>query len=572
MQSDAPSATEPSESAGEPKGTAASEPAPSEPASATASEAPAAEPLASDAVAEQQPVASGEFRRSEPAPSPLAQNAARAAVWAAALLFLVAVVRYAWIADDAFITIRSVDNLVRGNGLVLNLGERVQSFTSPLGALLCVPFFALTSSPYAALMLPCLLCCLGLALVVARGLRSEPWRAAVVLLAFTASSAFLEFSTSGLENSLAHLLAAAFCIERLGRGPGPTRNAFLLAAGLVLTRLDYACLLAPPLLLAILRDPRASLRLAWPAAAVVSAWFLFATFYFGFPLPNTAYAKLNTTLAAGDKILQGVAYVVDSASRDPIVLVTMGLSAILVLQKGASLAARGVLAGVGLYLAYVVSIGGDYMSGRFFTTCFVVSALVASSLAADLHGNLLPVAAGALLFLGASSFSERRVDGIGSECGISRAGISVERGCYAPDLSLSQNIRRQRWKEHGYVNDTRAMLGRNRERVLDWNFIGMGGYASKRPVHFVERFALSEPLLARITLKPDGGWRPGHFMRPIPEGYMESLRTGENVIKDPCLHALHDKLRLAVHAPLFSGERLAAIWALNTSKSTCPAP
>ncbi|MBK7217390.1 MAG: hypothetical protein IPH95_10125 [Candidatus Promineofilum sp.] len=39
----------------------------------------------------------------------------------------------AWMGDDAFITLRTVDNFVAGRGLVYNVGERVQS--SPPGAL-----------------------------------------------------------------------------------------------------------------------------------------------------------------------------------------------------------------------------------------------------------------------------------------------------------------------------------------------------------------------------------------------------------------------------------------------------
>lgn len=38
----------------------------------------------------------------------------------------------AWILDDAYITFRTVDNLVHGLGLTWNVEERVQAFTHPL--------------------------------------------------------------------------------------------------------------------------------------------------------------------------------------------------------------------------------------------------------------------------------------------------------------------------------------------------------------------------------------------------------------------------------------------------------
>lgn len=38
----------------------------------------------------------------------------------------------AWVAEDAFITFRAVDNLLKGFGPVWNIGERVQVYTHPL--------------------------------------------------------------------------------------------------------------------------------------------------------------------------------------------------------------------------------------------------------------------------------------------------------------------------------------------------------------------------------------------------------------------------------------------------------
>ena len=38
----------------------------------------------------------------------------------------------AWVCDDAFISFRYAQNLVRGNGLVYNLGERVKGYANLL--------------------------------------------------------------------------------------------------------------------------------------------------------------------------------------------------------------------------------------------------------------------------------------------------------------------------------------------------------------------------------------------------------------------------------------------------------
>ena len=46
--------------------------------------------------------------------------------------YAILLVRTAWMCDDAFITLRTVDNFVQGYGLVWNVGERVQVYTHPL--------------------------------------------------------------------------------------------------------------------------------------------------------------------------------------------------------------------------------------------------------------------------------------------------------------------------------------------------------------------------------------------------------------------------------------------------------
>ncbi len=52
------------------------------------------------------------------------------------ILFLVNVKRYNFISDDSFITLRYARNLVQGEGLVFNPGERVEGFTNMLWTLL----------------------------------------------------------------------------------------------------------------------------------------------------------------------------------------------------------------------------------------------------------------------------------------------------------------------------------------------------------------------------------------------------------------------------------------------------
>jgi hypothetical protein len=48
----------------------------------------------------------------------------------------------------------------------------------------------------------------------------------------------------------------------------------------------------------------------------------------------------------------------------------------------------------------------------------------------------------------------------------------------------------------------------------------------------------------------------GHFMRPVPEGYLETVASGENVIRHPALHAYYDAIALVTRGPIFSPKRI----------------
>jgi len=89
----------------------------------------------------------------------------------AALLALLAatVVRTAWVGDDAFITFRTIDNLLHGHGMRWNVAERVQSFTHPLWFLLLTPVVAVWGNPYlSALALSGVATAIAVGLVIGR--------------------------------------------------------------------------------------------------------------------------------------------------------------------------------------------------------------------------------------------------------------------------------------------------------------------------------------------------------------------------------------------------------------------
>src|SRR5205807_9972064 len=84
--------------------------------------------------------------------------------------------------------------------------------------------------------------------------------------------------------------------------------------------------------------------------APLALWLLFSLFYYGFPFPNTAYAKLDTNLDGWELARQGAQYFLDSLDRDPLTLVAIAFAlAAGFLQRSTS--SRALALGIALYLS-----------------------------------------------------------------------------------------------------------------------------------------------------------------------------------------------------------------------------
>ncbi|MCA9598542.1 MAG: hypothetical protein KC776_34765 [Myxococcales bacterium] len=495
---------------------------------------------------------------SERAPATTASGARVVAIVSCAALMGL-VVRNAWIADDAFIAFRAVKNWVDGYGLVSNPGERVQAFTSPLNTLLIAAGRSVFPNVYSVALLLGLLSTAALAVLTVRASRSV---APVVL--FASSGAFIDFSTSGLENALAHLLLAVFVLSFLSERRG---NVVWLTAGLVvLNRLDHALLVAPAVALMAVEEK--SWKRPLFAVVPVLAWEALSLVYYGFLLPNTAYAKLTTTLPRSELWGQGLSYFVESLQRDPVTLACIAGVVSAVLWLG-DRRARVVALGIVAHLLYVVWIGGDFMSGRFFTAPFVVAVVLGVRQLLPLLELRARVAlgAGALLVGATSGASPLRP--LSYQCSVPPSGIVDERACYVEHTGLLRNLRRPGFQEHDYFLKGAAWR-KSHQRVVASSLVGLAGFAAGPEVHVVDTYALTDPLLARIPFSAGEKWRIGHWSRPIPAGYLESLEHGDDEIKDSTLREYYQHLRRVVRGPLWSGERWRSIWLLNSGRLRPP--
>ncbi len=92
-----------------------------------------------------------------------------------------------------------------------------------------------------------LACTEGLVWLIVKAL--PPARACLAIALLISSRAFVDYSTSGLENPLAHVLLAGFWFMSLRETPSAMAMA-VLASLIGLTRLDLLVLVLPPLLFA----------------------------------------------------------------------------------------------------------------------------------------------------------------------------------------------------------------------------------------------------------------------------------------------------------------------------------
>jgi arabinofuranosyltransferase len=486
----------------------------------------------------------------------------------ATLAFAVVLFRTAWISDDAAITLRTVLNVTHGFGLTFNIAERVQTYTHPLWMGLLTLGYLAVGNVYATTFAAGILCSLA-AFWFAVSRAGSPLQALTAAITLLFSEAFVDFSTSGLENPLFNLLIVGFVAVFLRNDGKPERRLTMLwglAALLYLTRPDAVLVVGPLLALATwqARQPLTILRSILIGAVPAIAWTLFAIVYYGFPFPNTAYAKLAMGIDPGELRVQGILYLLDSLDRDPLTLSAIATaSAIAVFQRNRT--AQALAAGIVLYLVYVVSIGGDFMAGRFLAAPVFASVVLMARLLTG-PNRLWGSTAVALLIVGTTSshlplWSNSRY----GDAAPKPSGIVDERAVYFRDRSLVL-AKRGTFRDPDWPT-AHAITGR-RSVVNTCGLMGAAGIDFGPYIHLLDECALADPLLARLPAVFNPEWRTGHYRRMIPAGYVESLENSTNQIQDPELRQYYDQLRLITRGrPLFSAERLRAIVSMNARKN-----
>lgn len=505
-------------------------------------------------------------------------------------IFVAVFFKTAWVCDDAYINFRSLEQLHTGNGPIWNPHERVQAYTSPLWYWLLAALSFVINDYFICMLLVSFVLFILIAYHVGR-LTDSRLALSVIMLLALGSRTFYDFSTSGLESILCsfltvYILISFFNYSKSERGSEKAehyyKNALIAFAFVPLCRHDLTTLLALPILFMVYDNDSRTWKQRVIDLLLVAVplfiWTVFSTVYYGMPLPNTAYAKLHTGVAKSVLFSQGITYVIHSAMHEPVIALSFIISLIFSFishKKSVKVVSAGIL----LNLVYVVSVGGDFMVGRFLLSSVIASILVILEL------NLIqrfcnkysfPAMISLIIlamYVALYPFTSLNVPydiNVGDH---EADGIADERLYYFEISSLMawwenrNNFISPKYRYCFFPNSELSSVGvslkTSDNKVIIDDVIGIQGFWTGTEKKVIDKFALTDPYLARHPVDPEAPFRIGHFERKIEDDYIYSVLNNVNLIKNPNDRHLYELLIKATQdKELFSISRFKAIWEL----------
>lgn len=431
---------------------------------------------------------------------------------AAVALFLSRARNVGIVDEDAFISFRYAQNLLAGEGLVFNPGQRVEGITNLLWTL-----FVAAGSWLTGVGLPTVSVTLGLACGVLILVLAWAWvfeelvgsgvswtfasggaLAAPLLLAIVPGFAF--YAASGLEVAFfALLVTAGLYFLRVGGKLWCASVGSLLLGAAFMTRPEAGLALvfaAAAYSLWPGKDTwRRMLAAALPGGAVLVGVTLWRLYYYGALVPNTAFAK-----AGGFEVMQrwGWPYVIETAAQNWFHLAWLLALAGAVSHRGFLKRNLATLCVVPVWTAYIVYVGGDYMPfGRFVLPVLPVLYILAVAGVGLVARALVGASGGSRFWLRAASVM---------------LPIAITLAVFA--AQVPEQVREEE-KRREYIANTTEQ----RRAVANWfdenapdalvarNAVGAFGYYSD--VRILDMLGLNNRYIARHGQK-DPSFLPGH--------------------------------------------------------------
>lgn len=503
-------------------------------------------------------------------------------------VFVLLITLLAWQSDDAYHGYVMAKHLVEGNGFVYNIGQRASATTGPLYTLIVAAFHFVTREMFfTSIFVNVLFSSLAFYIVIYSLCKTKE-QIVAAFLALVGSTAFVSYTTSGLENCLLFFLSAWFLKIYFSKEKFEAKEMLALAlvfAALAMARMDAVLLFIPVIVYVYLMKRKdvpfiGAVGLTILGLLPFFLWELFSVFYFGFPVPNTAYVKLGTNISQIEYIKKGIWYIFYTGLNDMMVLVIPAVFVVLALisrkWKNIHLAL-----GVILYSIYVLYIGGDFMMGRHFTVIHFVSVAGIVYMINDLASDNFSLATTTKKVFSTAVtacliFAVTFVPTIGVQYLVNGnyapgAAISDERAYYSPTTGLYANVVSLMKTGRMCIEDTWNYQSTDEVRANGWlgtiteNSPGILVYYNS-DIYLNDTYCLGDPFLSKLPAVMPEQWRVGHLRRKCPDGYRETVMYGENVIENEDLAKYYDVICEITEGPLFSKERMQTVIDWNLGK------
>jgi len=441
----------------------------------------------------------------------------------------------AWVSEDAFITLRYVDNFIKGYGPVFNIAERVEGFTHPLWFAFLAFFRWIGLSPKGAAIIPALMTSFAalyflffkIRIREDAGTASFLNPAAAILIG---TSAFIDFGTSGLETSLSYLLLvlyAKFILEnRWMQQPVITG---LIVSFLTLTRPDFGIFLVLLFVLYLYEIATKKMLmkhlvrfLVFPVL-LVGGYQIFRMGYYAALFPNPFYTKSGS----GAYWSQGLKYLWDfcQGSLFPVVIVLILFIFFSIRQKGNLKNRLLVLFSGMLHGFFVIRGGGDFMHGRFLLPAFLLVVLSQTGvfdrfLDKKTAFKIACVAVCLIFFFSSLSVTPLQKRGQPFHNNISDERFFYYKDNIIPLKHLFTDTMILMWKTIGINYRDLARKAELNIRIAYKN-VGFTGFYASPKVYVLDELGLTDPVVSRIVLTQRK--RPGHE-KNAPFGYLISRK------------------------------------------------
>ncbi len=300
-----------------------------------------------------------------------------------------------WTIDDAFISFRYAENFANGNGIVYNAGEYVEGYTTFLWV------FLLGVGHFLGFDIVLLSKVLGFSLAVGtflllahthRFIPEAPKRVSAVAVVLVGACGMLSvWAMAGMEVCLVAftVLLTVFLHFRSKAAPEKKGRAYAAGVACALAGMSrpecgliFAILFIDRLVEGVTKKNFAFFHFGLGFSLVYGPFFLWRLMYYGYPFPNTFYAKVGGTAA---QVERGYRYL-GNFFRTALLILAPAIAAIFAGKGGyRKFGPVGVLAPIAIVqTVYVLMVGGDGLPAYRFLAPFmpIICLLAALGLAA----------------------------------------------------------------------------------------------------------------------------------------------------------------------------------------------